>query len=58
MNGIQIAKAPGDRIIELGGGACPSARPNVDGRQCLDANGKPMVDLVADFNEPLPIPAG
>jgi predicted SAM-dependent methyltransferase len=42
------------RVCELGGGAQPFIRPNVDIRKCFDAAGNPTVDLVADFNKPLP----
>lgn len=45
----------GSKIIELGGGVNPTYRPNVDVRQCFDANGNPTVEFTADFNEPLPI---
>ncbi len=37
------------KIIELGGGTKPYFRPNLDVRQAEN------VDIVADFNEPLPI---
>ena len=40
----------GDTVIELGGGDKPSFRPNVDIRP------GPTVDLVADLNNPLPLP--
>lgn len=40
---------PGPRVVELGGGAAPWIRPNVDTRP------GETVDLVADFNAPLPI---
>lgn len=52
---IQLRTNPGDKLIELGGGACPQIRPNVDVRMCHDANGNPTVDFTADFEEPLPI---
>jgi predicted SAM-dependent methyltransferase len=45
----------GDKVIELGGGAQPLLHPNVDVRQCFDAEGRPTVDFTADFNKPLPI---
>lgn len=53
--GITIKTNPDDRVIELGGGANPTFRPNVDVRRCQDKDGKETVDLVADFNQPLPI---
>jgi len=37
------------KIIELGGGTRPYFRPNLDVRKAEN------VDIVADFNEPLPI---
>ena len=40
----------GDRVIELGGGDNPLIRPNADVRA------SEFVDLVVDFNSPLPIP--
>ena len=40
---------PGPCVVELGGGAVPWIRPNVDTRP------GETVDLVADFNAPLPI---
>lgn len=46
------------RIIELGGGAMPQFRPNVDVRYCLDASGVSAVDFTADFGAPLPIMTG
>jgi len=52
---IQVKTKPTDKIIELGGGACPRFRPNVDVRPLNDANGNPVVDIVADLSEPLPI---
>ena len=42
---------PGQRLIELGGGANPRIRPNVDVRP------GPSTDLIADFNKPLPLPS-
>ena len=45
----------GEKVIELGGGAHPFFRPNVDVRICMDAEGKATVDFAADFNNPLPI---
>lgn len=45
----------GDKVIELGGANQNLFHPNVDVRQCYDANGKPTVDFTADFNKPLPI---
>ena len=55
---IEIKTKPTDRVLELGGGAKPVCRPNVDVRMCHDEKGNPTVDLVADFNQPLPIPSG
>ncbi len=52
---ISLNTQPGQRIIELGGGANPLVHPNVDARQCYDAQGRPTVDFTADFNAPLPI---
>lgn len=46
---------PSDKLIELGGGANPTIRPNVDVRMCCDQNGNPTVDFTANFEEPLPI---
>lgn len=43
------------KIIELGGGAMPQFQPNVDVRQCFDADGRPTVAFTADFDKPLPI---
>lgn len=43
------------KVIELGGGAVPEFRPNVDVRICFDANGQRVVDFTADFDQPLPI---
>jgi predicted SAM-dependent methyltransferase len=43
------------KIIELGGGANPVYRPNVDIRFVNGADGKPAVDFTADFDKPLPI---
>lgn len=50
-----ITLPTGAKIIELGGGANPQFRPNVDTRACYDAQGNQTVDFTADFNEPLPI---
>lgn len=38
-----------DKVLELGGGTVPMFRPNLDVRQAEN------VDIVADFNEPLPV---
>ena len=46
---------PDSKVIELGGGAAPIFRPNVDARMCVDASGQPAVDFTADFDQPLPI---
>ena len=40
---------PGGKVIELGGGPNPMIRPNVDSIP------GPTVDIVADFNKPLPL---
>lgn len=40
---------PSDKVIELGGGTRPYFRPNLDVRK------EENVDIVADFNEPLPV---
>lgn len=45
----------GAKVIELGGGAVPVYRPNVDVRACFDASGQRVVDFTADFDQPLPI---
>ena len=47
--------AAGAKVIELGGGAAPLFRPNVDARPCFDASGQQVVDFTADFDQPLPI---
>lgn len=52
---ITLKTNPGQKVLELGGGANPLIRPNVDCRYCTDANGNQTVDFTADFNEPLPI---
>jgi len=49
---IELKSNPGDRIVELGGGDRPRVRPNVDCRP------GPAVDVVADFNKPLPFKDG
>lgn len=49
---IELKTRPTDRLVELGGGDNPRLRPNVDCRP------GPNVDLVADFNKPLPLPDG
>jgi len=49
MNEYQINFKYGGKVIELGGGANPQIRPNVD------SIAGPTVDLVADFNKPLPL---
>ena len=40
----------GMSLVELGGGAQPRVRPNIDVRMIPG-----LVDLVADFNQPLPV---
>ncbi len=52
---ITLKTHPGQTAIELGGGENPLVRPNCDIRWCVDANGNPTVDFLADFNEVLPI---
>lgn len=52
---LELRTKPGEKLIELGGGANPRIRPNVDCRFCQDANGNQTVDFTADFNEILPI---
>lgn len=52
---ITLRSKPTDKLIELGGGATPLIRPNVDIRPCSDAQGNPTVDFIANFEEPLPI---
>jgi SAM-dependent methyltransferase len=56
LNGWLTVTGPhGASVIELGGGAMPQWRPNVDVRYCVDAAGVPTVDFTADFGAPLPI---
>lgn len=52
---IQLRTKATDKVVELGGGANPMLQPNVDCRACYDAQGRPTVDIQADFNEPLPL---
>ena len=52
---ITLKSRPTDKILELGGGAHPLVRPNVDVRFCEDAQGRRTVDVVADFEKPLPL---
>ena len=47
--GYVIPFAPGQKVIELGGGANPRLRPNVDARPGS------AVDIVADLSDPLPL---
>lgn len=51
---ITLRTKPGDKLLEMGGGAAPQVRPNADVRQCYDAQGNPTVDFVIDFEQPLP----
>jgi predicted SAM-dependent methyltransferase len=51
----QLPFTTNDKVIELGGGAAPVFRPNVDARPCFDHNGQQAVDFTADFEQPLPI---
>lgn len=53
---VQLRTKPGEKILELGGGAMPVVRPNADVRQCYDPQGNPTVDVVCDFEKPLPFP--
>lgn len=46
----QLPFKPDQTIVELGGGATPQFRPNVD------MLAGPTVDIVADISKPLPIP--
>ncbi len=57
LESINFVKHPGQKLLELGGGAnrYPQADVNVDVRQCFDPQGTPTVDFTVDFNEPLPI---
>ena len=52
---MQLKFDPDKRNIELGGGEFPRIRPNYDIRQCHDKDGNPTVDVVCDFDKPLPI---
>ncbi len=52
---IQLKTKPGEKVLELGGGANPMLHPNCDIRQCYDQQGNPTVDFTASFEEPLPI---
>lgn len=52
---ITLKTSPMESVIEFGGGKYPRIRPNLDCRMCHDDNGNPTVDLVADFNEPIPL---
>ncbi len=54
---IQFKKYPGQKILELGGGANrhPQADCNVDVRPCQLPDGTQCVDFTASFEEPLPI---
>lgn len=51
---ISLRTKPGDKLLEMGGGAVPQVRPNADVRQCYDAQGNATVDFVIDFEQPLP----
>jgi predicted SAM-dependent methyltransferase len=48
----QLPFRQGQALLELGGGERPLIRPN------LDVRALPTVDIVADFNQPLPIEDG
>lgn len=52
---IQLKSKSTDKLLELGGGARPLVRPNLDIRPCYDEQGRPTVDIVANLEEPLPI---
>jgi predicted SAM-dependent methyltransferase len=52
MNNYMLPFVQGEKIIELGGGTVPMFRPNLDVRAAEN------VDIVADFNEVLPIEDG
>ncbi len=49
---ITFKNKPGERVLELGGGDVPQLRPNADCRP------GPQVDMVMDFNKPLPLETG
>jgi predicted SAM-dependent methyltransferase len=52
---LNLTTHPGQRVVELGGGANPRFRPNVDVRMCHDAAGNQTVDFTADFDKALPM---
>ena len=52
---ITLRYGPNEKMIELGGGSCPQIRPNVDVRPIFTDKGEPLVDMVADFEKPLPL---
>lgn len=52
---LNLTTHPGQRVVELGGGANPRFRPNVDVRMCHDASGNQTVDFTADFDRELPM---
>lgn len=52
---LNLTTRPGEKICELGGGANPRFRPNVDVRMCHDASGNQTVDFTADFDRELPM---
>lgn len=48
---LYVPFGQGQRVVELGGGNKPMFHPNVD---CAPG---PVVDIVTDFNKPLPLPS-
>lgn len=66
MNPVAMRNRPDDRLLELGGGACPIVRPacqggrdvNADIRPAAGPDGRPAVDVTCDFNAPLPFADG
>ncbi len=48
----RVYSKEGARVLEMGGGANPLFRPNIDVRPCLDAKGDGLVDIVVDFEKP------
>jgi predicted SAM-dependent methyltransferase len=52
---LNLNVLPNSKIVELGGGANPRFRPNVDVRMCHDAQGNQTVDFTADFDKSLPM---
>lgn len=60
---LQIRRTVNDRVLELGAGSVPMVRPEcqggkdvvLDARMCHDANGKQVTDIVANFEQSLPL---